>query len=89
MNSVYDLVYSGATQKYVAMTDKGAVILTSASTGPNMVARSGTNLVTSIFSTDCDGKITISYNGATYQWASSGAVTTMTKTSPANVNMIA
>ncbi|GAB0138702.1 hypothetical protein EsDP_00006928 [Epichloe bromicola] len=64
----YDLVYAGKTTQYVAMNRSGRLVLTGQSTG----ARYANNLITTIFGTDCNGKMTIKLGGQAYSWASDG-----------------
>lgn len=69
---MYDLVLTGGSApQYVARTSAGLVVLTSSSTGPNYVTRNGLSMVTSIFSVDCLGRISVSQGGKTYTCTSS------------------
>ncbi|KAI0133706.1 hypothetical protein BJ170DRAFT_174149 [Xylariales sp. AK1849] len=68
VSGVYDMVYDGETTQYVAMTLDGQVVLVDASTGPSFVGLG----VTSIFSVDCLGLISITYGGSKYTWSTDG-----------------
>ncbi|KAK2616707.1 hypothetical protein QQS21_000319 [Conoideocrella luteorostrata] len=70
----YDLVYAGKTTQYLAMNQKGNIVLTGTSTGPNYV----NGLATTIFTFNCNGKIGITQGGTTYSWASGSGLTTAT-----------
>ncbi|KAH8657762.1 hypothetical protein BX600DRAFT_438950 [Xylariales sp. PMI_506] len=67
VSDVYDMVYQ-QTGEFVALGPLGAVVLVSGSTG---TAGDG-EYVTTIFSIDCIGEITISYGGADYTWTTDG-----------------
>ena len=65
------------------MSNTGAIVLTGTSTGTTMK----NNLVTTIFSFDCFGRINITYGGSAYNWATNGASSTLSKASSASANM--
>ncbi|KAL1897449.1 hypothetical protein Sste5346_004187 [Sporothrix stenoceras] len=65
----YDMVYNGDSPLYVAMTTDGQVILVDASTGPQFVD----GVVTTIFNINCIGVMTITLNGQSYVWTTTGA----------------
>lgn len=69
--NTYDLIYAGSTTQYVAMMSNGKIVLTGSSTGPNYI----NGLATTIFSTDCNGKLTISQGGQAYSWSSINGLT--------------
>ncbi|CAO2648150.1 Nn.00g090720.m01.CDS01 [Neocucurbitaria sp. VM-36] len=79
----YDLVYAASTPQYVAMTNTGNIVLTSASIGVDFQ----NNLVTSIFKVDCFGRLSIEQGGSTYSWTTSGKSSKLVKESPAANNM--
>lgn len=66
---VYDLVYNGESPLYVAMTTGGQVILVDQSIGPQFE----NGAVTTIFNIDCIGVMTITLNGQSYVWTTTGA----------------
>ncbi|KAK4504764.1 hypothetical protein PRZ48_002726 [Zasmidium cellare] len=75
-SNVYDLVYAGSSgPQYVAMHSNGSVLLASASTGTSFA----NNLVTSIFSFDCLGTISMTQGGSSYNWVTTGAVSSFVK----------
>ncbi|KAI1383093.1 uncharacterized protein F4822DRAFT_440774 [Hypoxylon trugodes] len=82
VSNVYDLVYAGSsTPQYVAMTNTGNVVLVSASTGTSFK----NNRVTTIFSVDCYGRISVSQGGSKYTWSTDGSTSRFVKaTTPAN-----
>ncbi|KAI4861962.1 hypothetical protein F4820DRAFT_460540 [Hypoxylon rubiginosum] len=82
VTTAYDLVYAGSsTPQYVAMTNTGAIVLVSASTGTAFKS----NRVTTIFNVDCYGRLSVSQGGNKYTWSTSGTSSTLTKAaSPAN-----
>lgn len=82
-DDVYDMVY-GDTNQFVAMAADGQIVLVDASTGPAFIG----GHVTSIFSSDCYGRITISLGGAKYQWSTSGQSSTMTLSTSARSNIV-
>lgn len=67
VSDVYDMVYT-ETGQYVAMTTDGQVILVDASTGTSFNG----DHVTSIFTLDCKGTISITQGGSKYTWSTQG-----------------
>lgn len=66
----YDMVYNGASSpQYVAMTTEGKVILVDQSTGPHFAD----GAVTTIFNINCIGIMTITLNGQSYIWTTTGS----------------
>lgn len=65
---VYDIVLSGPTLQYVAMTSDGNTVLTTSSTGATPMRQNGQELVTGIFGVDCRGRITVTHGGSPYTW---------------------
>ncbi|KAI1382160.1 hypothetical protein F4677DRAFT_439963 [Hypoxylon crocopeplum] len=81
VTGVYDLVYAGSTPKFVAMTNTGKIVLVSASTGTSFK----NNRVTTIFSVDCYGRISVTQGSSKYTWSTSGSSSTLVRASkPAN-----
>ena len=65
---LYDLVVTGHGLQYVAKAADGALVLTSASTGSTAQIVDGREIVTSIFTIDCDGRIGVMNDGIHYSW---------------------
>lgn len=76
----YDLVYNGATPSYVAMTTDGQVILVPASTGPQF----SNGYVTTIFNINCIGIMTITLDGNSYIWTTTGSTCQITQGTTTN-----
>ncbi|KAK5653024.1 hypothetical protein OQA88_9310 [Cercophora sp. LCS_1] len=79
---VFDLVYA-STGQFVAVTSSGRVILVSSSTGPTV----SNGRITSLFSIDCRGGVTIKFNGTSYIWSTDGETSTIVKGTPSGFNM--
>lgn len=78
----YDMVYAKSGQ-FVAMDNRGQINLISASTGPNF--KNG--YVTSIFSYDCFGLLSIVQGGNKYSWTTTGSTSSLTKAADGGIPM--
>lgn len=65
---LYDLLVADSELQYVAKAADGALVLTSASTGSTAQIINGREMVTSIFTIDCDGHIGMVNQGTHYRW---------------------
>lgn len=83
ISGVYDMVYEGETNQYVAMTITGGVVLVDASTGPQFSGLA----ITTIFNVDCLGRVYITYGGSNYTWSTKGQSCSLTASSDPTNNM--